>query len=460
MNEIQYKKTITKVDTYDVAVIGGGPSGLAAAIAAARNGANTLLVEKNGVLGGMATAGLVGPFMCCYDNDGTEQLAMGIFEEVCRKAEAMGGLIHPSKVPPMSSWSGYHWKSHHNVTPYLSETLAVVYDELVTQSGAKILFDTRLVDAVTDEAGQIDYLLLANKGFLSAVRAKVYIDCTGDADVAFLAGAPTWKGEKDTGVMQPMTLIFEVGNIDRDALFGALEERKDELGVNFHNAFWWLVDKARAAGEWHVDRNEVCIFETSTPGRIKVNTTRIPNMDGTDPEDITTAYIDGRKQVQEIMTMIRKYLPGCENAQLLQVASQIGVRETRHIVGKYELSTEDIMHRTHFDDAIATYGYAIDLHLNDSSGVFTTVDKYYSIPYRSMLPVKCGNLLVAGRSICASSSAAAAFRVMPCAMTIGQAAGTAAAQCVRSGCLPGEVNVKLLQQSLLEQGAVIKDAAL
>lgn len=457
MEKIRYEKDITRIIETDVLVVGGGPSGFAAAVAAARNGARVLLIEKTGVLGGMATSGLVGPFMSCYDNDGEEQLSQGIFEELCRRAEAKGGLIHPSKVPAMSPYSGYHKISHHNVTPYLSEILAVVMDEMLLESGARLLFDTRLFDTITEDAGNIRHALIVNKDFLSAVKAKVFIDCSGDADLAHLAGVKTWKGDKKTGVMQPMTLIFEVDGIDRDAFFGELEARKDELGNNFHNAFWWHVDRARANGEWHVERNEVCNFETSTPGRLKINTTRIPGADGTSACDITKAYIEGRRQAQEVFAVMKKYLPGCDNLQFLQSASQIGVRETRHIVGRYEIQTEDVLRRTHFPDAIATFGYAIDLHLNDSSGVFTAVDKYYFIPFRSMLPVGCDNLVVAGRPICGSSEAAAAYRVMPCCITMGQAAGTAAAISVKEDVAVAGVDIPQLQSTLVAQGALIKD---
>jgi len=453
---LNYTKKITNIIETEVLILGGGPTGFASAVAAARNGAKTLLIEKTGVLGGTATSGLVGPFMCCYDNDGEEQLVKGIFDELCCRAEALGGAIHPSKVPAMSSFSGYHKISHHNVTPYLSETIALVMDEMLLESGADLLLDTQLIDIIA-ENGIIKYAIIANKEFISAVKADIYIDCSGDADAAYLAGAETWLGDKETGIMQPMTLMFEIDNIDRDEFYGELDKHKEELGNNFTNCFWWYIEKARAAGEWNIDRNEVCNFETSTPGRLKINTTRICGVDGTKACDITQAYIDGRRQAFEIFNFMKKYLPGCKDIRFLQFASRIGVRETRHIVGKYELSTHDVLHRTKFDDAIATFGYAIDLHTNNSAGVFTAVDKYYSIPYRTMLPVGCDNLLVAGRPICGSSEAAASYRVMPCCMAMGQAAGTAAALSRRRNVRVGDVDVPELQTLLKAQGAVIKD---
>lgn len=452
-----YSKDLSPFIETDVLVIGGGPAGFGAAVASARNGAKTLIIERAGMLGGMATAGLVGPFMTCYDNDAKEQLVKGIFDELCLRTEARGGAIHPSKIEGMTSYSSYYWDSHRHVTPYQSEILAVVMDEMLLESGAEVLFNVQAADCVVRD-GKIEYLIVSMKEGLRAIRAKLYIDCTGDADVAYYAGVPTWLGDKETGVMQPTTLFFEVGNIDRDKFLGELEANKHRLDNHIANCFAWHVEEAKRNGDWTLDRNELGNYEQNIPGRWKINTTRMAHINASDTRDITKALIEGRRQVQEVVAFMRKYLPGCQDVQLLQVATALGVRETRHIVGKYELTAEDILSRKHFDDAICSFGYAIDVHHSTGGGVtFTCVNQYYNIPYRCMIPEGCDNLLVAGRCICGSSEAAASYRVMPACMAMGQAAGTAAAIALDSGVSPENVDVQKLRRTLIEQGAVIKD---
>ncbi len=457
MSEVQYTKTIKTVIETDVLVIGGGTAGFGAAVAAARNGAKTLLIERASILGGMATVGLVGPFMTCFDNDAKEQLVKGIFDELCLRTEERGGAIHPSKVEGMTSYSSYYMASHRHVTPYQSEVLAVVMEEMVAESGAQILFNVQVADCITKD-GKVDYVIVNMKEGIAAIRAKLFIDCTGDADVAYFAGVPTWLGNKETGVMQPTSLFFEVGNIDREKYLGELEANKSNLDNHIANCFAQYVEEAKRNGDWTIDRNELGNYEQNIPGRWKINTTRMAHIDATKTSDITRALIEGRRQVQEVVAFMKKYLPGCEDIQLIQVATALGVRETRHIVGKYELTAEDILSRKHFDDAICTFGYAIDVHHSAGGGVtFTCVDKYYTIPYRCLIPQSCDNMLVAGRSICGSSEAAASYRVMPACIAMGQAAGTAAAIALRSGARPEDVDILELRNTLMEQGAVIKD---
>lgn len=455
---MNYRCTIEKIYETDVLVIGGGPAGFGAAVAAARNGAKTMLIEQMSVLGGMSTSGLVGPFMTCYDNDCTEQVVKGIFDELCVRAQERGGAIHPSKISGMNTYNSYYLASHEHVTPYQSEVLAVVMDEMVTEAGVKVLFNTRLADVIT-ENGKIQYVVVLMKEGLAAIKADCYIDCTGDADAAAAAGVPVWKGDRDTGVMQPTTLFFEVGNVDREAFCAELEENRGRLDNHMGNAFSWRVEEGKKTGEWKIDKNEIGMYEQPVPGRFKVNTTRMSYVDSTDTEQVTAAMMEGRRQIQDILAFMKKNIPGCENMELIQVAPCLGVRESRHIVGRYELTTEDVLHKAIFEDAVCTFAYALDVHLSEGGGViFTCVDQYYTIPYRCMLPVNCDNLLVAGRCICGSSEAAASYRVMPACIALGQAAGTAAAIAVRDGLEPENVPVDELKRTLIAQGAVIKES--
>ena len=454
-----YSKTVAREFDADVLVIGGGPAGFGAAVAAARNGASTMLIERNAMLGGMATAGLVGPFMTCYDDDGQEQIVKGIFDELCLRTEARGGAIHPSKVEGMTTYSSYYVRSHRHVTPFQSETLAVVMDEMAAEAGVQVLFNVQVCD-VLREGERIAGVIAAMKEGLALFRAKTYIDCTGDADVAHFAGVPTWMGDARSGQMQPASLFFEIGNVDREKFVGELEAKKEagQLGIPSHNCWSWYIAEARKNGDWTLERDEIGNYEQPVRNRWKMNTTRMAGVDATRTEDVTKGLIEGREQVQQVMAFLRKYVPGCENVELIQVASALGVRETRHIVGKYELTVDDIMSQKHFDDAICTFGYAVDIHdPQGNGGVFQEVNHYYTIPFRCMVPVKCENLLVAGRSICGTSEAAASYRVMPCCIALGQAAGTAAALALKTGGEAADVDIGLLRRTLVEQGAVIKD---
>lgn len=456
---MQYIKQINREIKTDVLVIGGGSAGFGAAVAAARNGADTLLIERGQMMGGMATAGLVGPFMTCYDDGPTEQIVKGIFDELCVRTEERGGAVHPSKVEGMTPYSSYYVRSHCHVTPFLSETLEIVMEEMVIEAGAKILYNVQMCDVLTDN-GNITGVLVSMKEGMTLITAKTYIDCTGDADAAYYAGAECVSGDEKDGVMQPVTLFFEVGNIDRDKFIGALEERKanGELGIPGENCWSWYIKEARANGDWDIERNEIGNYEQPIKGRFKINTTRIAHIDATDTEQITAAVMEGRKQVQKVMKFLQKYVPGCEEIQLLQVASTLGVRETRHIKGRYKLTAQDIMERKHFDDAICTFAYAIDIHNSEGGGAtFQQVNGYYTIPFGCLVPEDVGNLLVAGRCISGTSEAAASYRVIPCCVATGQAAGTAAALALKAGKLPGDVDIPKLRKVLVDQGAVIKD---
>ena len=289
---MKYEKQINRVIKTEVLVIGGGAAGFGAAVAAARNGAETLLIEQAEMLGGMATAGLVGPFMTCYNDAPTEQIVKGIFDELCVRTEEKGGAIHPSKVEGLSTYSSYYVKSHCHVTPFLSETLAIVMEDMVLEAGAKILYHVQLCD-VLSENGRITGVIAAMKEGLTRIEASVYIDCTGDADVAYYAGAECISGDETDGVMQPVTLFFEVGNIDREKFVGALEEKKAEgrLGIPGENCWSWFIKEAKEKGEWTIDRNEIGNYEQPIEGRWKINTTRIAHIDATNTEEITRAMI-------------------------------------------------------------------------------------------------------------------------------------------------------------------------
>lgn len=407
----------------DVLVCGGGPGGICAAVSAARNGADTLLVERYGFLGGMATAGLVFPFMTRFA--GKEQIIDGVFQEIIERLDAKGGYGGPEK-------------------PYQFdlETLKIVADEICVESGVRLLFHTS-VSGVKVANGRIEEAAIHNKSGEQSVKARFYIDGTGDADIAFLSGAPCEKGRVSDGLAQPMTLNFRMANVD----VSRMPDRKtlDELYL-----------KARSEGRIDCPRNDVLLFPAMRTGEIHFNTTRIVRADGTNAEDLTKAEIDSRKQVMQLVTWAKSDVPGFENAYLQMTGVQIGIRETRRIVGEYVLTAEDLLSARKFDDCIARGSYPVDIHDPDGGGTVLkhlTPGESYDIPYRSLVPKAIDNLLIAGRPISATHEAHSAIRVIPIAAAIGEAAGTAAALCVKNATTPRELDPGELRRVLLAQGA-------
>ncbi|MCC6175505.1 MAG: FAD-dependent oxidoreductase [Chloroflexi bacterium] len=452
---LSYLRDIPVAATADVLVVGGGPAGIAAAVASGRNGAKTVLVERFGFLGGNATAGLVGPFMTSYSLDGKIHVIRGIFDELVQRAEALGGAIHPSKVEAGTDYAGFIVHGHHRVTPFDPEAVKLVAAEMCLEAGVELRLHTFVVDALV-EGDQVTGVVVASKSGLEAIRAKVTIDCSADADIAARAGAPFHKGRESDGLMQPMTLFFRIGNVDdarvNEYIATHPEDRRPFSGV---------VMAARERGEFPIPREGIGIYKTPQAGIWRVNTTRLQRLDGTNVQDLTRAEIEGRRQVMFLMKFFREYCPGLENCILLDTAATIGVRETRRIVGEYTLTAEDLASGRDFDDTIALCGYPIDLHPPEGAGSGLrpdlTVANVYQIPYRSLVPVQTDRLLVAGRCVSATHEALAAIRVMPPAFAMGQAAGTAAALSVAEGVEPRKVPVPWLQETLVKQGAYLGD---
>lgn len=436
----------------DVVIVGGGPSGISAALEAARNGCSVVVVEQHGFLGGMATAGLVGPFMTSFSADGKRQVVKGIFEEILQQLIGMNGAIHPSGVPAGSPHCGFFVEGHHNVTPFDPESLKFVLFNLLEEAGVRILLHSFFVGSLFDEK-RIHGVVVAGKSGFQPIHAKVVIDCTGDGDVAANSEVPFTKGRSD-GKMQPMTMFFRVMGVDSRRVYEYVDAHPEDEG------FGSLLELARKNGEFPIETQLVGVYETHRQGEWRVNTSRIHNLDGTLVGDLTAGEIVGRRQAFTITRFLRKYIPGFEHAELMDTAPQIGVRETRHIHGDYLLTVEDLIETKPFDDAIGLYAYPVDIH--DPSGrghILRSVESgdAYELPYRIMLPQGIDGLLVSGRCVSATHEAAAAIRVMPCAMALGQAAGAAAALACESNVSPREVDIKALQNLLHSKGVVLPE---
>ena len=430
-DHLTYTKEIPSIGHYELVVLGGGPAGVCAAIEAARDDAKVLLVEGSGMLGGMATTALVGPFMTNYDREGERPTVGGLYREIIERLEARSGAILPENTDSPSIHTSFIKRYHRHVTPFDSFMLQIVLDEMVREAGVEVLMYTRFADCVC-ENGKIQSVILAALEGLRCVSADLFIDATGNADVAYAAGVPTWKGEEKSGVPQPGTLMFEVDGVS------------DE-GYNAH--------AKRPGGP----TGAVKAYRTPEEGVYKINHLRVFNTDAADSASMTRAHMEARRQVLESYQVLHE-TPGFENARITQVAPVLGVRESRHIEGKYKVTVADVSGGIKFEDRIATYAFGMDVHPRNAEmkGNFKIeIANVYYVPYRAMLPVGCDNLLVAGKTISCESQAAGGIRVMPCAMAIGQAAGAASAIALRNHLALDAVPTKELQSVLRAHGAIL-----
>ena len=411
---------------YDVAVVGGGFAGTAAAIAAARSGAKVLLAEKGNSLGGAAVNCLVMPFMRYWTEiDGKRvDLSAGIFSEINQKLKEAGAI---------------------NGKDFLEEGLKFVLNDMVEKENIDILYHAYLF-RVNSEKGNISSFTLATVGGEVEICADYYIDATGDAQLAFLSGCETTLGRESDHLCQPMTLCFRVGNADVDRFWST----RDKLNEKYKAAL--------ANGEFINPREDVLVFRTPIKNVLHFNTTRVVKKNPTNAFDLTEAEIIARKQVREIYDFMKKNAEGLENSFLMMTAPEIGVRESRKLVGEYVLTEQECRDCVKFEDAVVACNYDIDIHNPEGSGTshhYFAPGTYYTIPYRCLQTKEYGNLLVAGRCISSDHGAQASYRIMPTVCCIGEAAGTAVGIAVKENKGVKEISVKKLRDTLKANGAFI-----
>ncbi|AGB19338.1 FAD-dependent oxidoreductase [Thermoanaerobacterium thermosaccharolyticum] len=442
---------------YDVVVIGGGVSGTIAAIAAARNGAKTLLVEQYGFLGGSLTNMGVGPMMTFHA--GAKQVINGIPQEVVDNLIKYGGS--PGHVLDTTGFVS-------TVTPFNAEVMKYVLQKMVIESSAEILYHSFLINVELDGAN-IKVVYIANKSGIEAIEADVFIDATGDADLAAKCGIDYILGRPEDNLTQPMTMNVRIGNVNIDEVKKYIEGNPREFTMVdiekiktskrlMVNGFYSLLKEARINREINFERDMVLFFETDIPGEVIVNMTRVQRLNGTNINDLTKGEIYGREQAFEVYNFMKKYIPGFQKAYLISTGPQIGVRETRKIIGEYVLTAKDLITSKHFNDCIAIGGYPIDIHSPDGDKtIYMNLENgsIYEIPFRSLYSKKINNLLVSGRCISSTHEANAAVRVSPIAMATGQAAGTAAYVAVKNGKKVCDIDIKELRSILLDQKAYI-----
>lgn len=414
---------------YDVIVVGGGLTGVAAAVSAAREGAKVLLVEQSGGLGGAMSVNLVYPFMRYWTKDPVtgeiKRLSDGIFTEMRHRQEAY--------IPPM------------NNTRFNPDSFQLVLDDMCLEAGVEVLFHATLCGANV-EGREIKSVLLATKAGLMEFSANSYIDATGDGDLLAFAGCDFQLGRESDGLCQPMTTIFRMSGVDVEG-YKADRPRIQALYKQF-----------KAEGKLQNPREDILVFFGLGEGIIHFNTTRVVKLDPTNPFDVSRAEMEARKQIFEMYTFLKENAPAFANASICSVAVSIGVRESRKLNGEHILTAQELKDCTRFDDAIALGNYDIDIHNPEGAGTshyYFPDGQYYTIPYRSMLPKELDNLLVGGRCISATHEAQASVRIMPICATLGQAAGVAAAVAKQTNTCVHSVDVELVQEKLRAAGAAI-----
>ncbi len=442
LEEIELQEGIAGVIETQVAVIGGGLAGTAAAVAAARNGVEVTLVERYGFLGGMATAGLVYPFMS--SKAGREQIIKGIFLEIIGRLRQLGGVIEN--------------KYELGIYEFDPEILKYVLNQMVEEARVKLMFHTLATEAIVKE-GVIKGVVVETKAGRYVIIADIVIDATGDGDIAVSAGAPFEQGRGLDELTQAMTLMFRVGNVDMDKVMKY--QNRHLRYENLHRGFSDIFKTAVKNGDFPTDMPiyNVYIDVTPLPGVVSINATQVEWVNPTKIEDLTYAEIESRKQVMALMRVLKKYIPGFSNSYLMTTATQVGIRESRRIIGEYILTGEDVLSARKFPDVIARSAFQIDIHCADGcggggvAGLKLEPGESFDIPYRCLVPKMIDNLLVAGRDISVTHIAYGSTRIMPVCTATGEAAGVAAALCIKTGSTPRSLDVPLLQKTLLQQGA-------
>lgn len=434
MDTFNYAKSINILNRYDVIVAGSGPSGVCAAVSAARLGARTAVVERYGVLGGNLTAGAVGPIM--------GSVAKGTMRD---ELTSLLGVGH-------NDIQGR--KGHVHDMDHSKRVIA----EFLEHAGVDVYLQTPVVDSIV-ENNAVKGVVVSLKNGLAALMGKTVVDATGDGDVAALSGAHYEIGREDDGLLQPVTLMYVLDHVDESRALTCIGEEDDvKLGEERFLDF-----TARCSGDGTLPPNtsSVRLYQTVNPGERLVNTTQLNYINPLNPEEVIKAELELRRQIDRVTDFLRKHVPGYENCRIRSTASTLGVRETRRIMGQYILHEDDLRVGRRFEDVVVhNANFVIDIHNPTGGGQangLAEVVRAYDIPYRCLIPESLDNLVLTGRCISGTHQAHASYRIMTVCMALGEAAGIAAALAVKNEIRPRELDAGKIQAVLLERGAVLFD---
>lgn len=441
-----------------VLVIGSGAAGQTAALAAARNGADTMLVESAGFLGGISATL---PWLGFHDRD-YRLIVKGIPLEFCRRLQAMGAASDHEFDPKCASGisiDSHWWK--------------ILLMQLMREAGVRLLMHTVVVETLR-EGDRICGVIVENKSGRQRIEADVTIDCSGDGDVAARGGAKWEKGRTADGLVQAPTLVFKLGGVSREGFIAGCKDpsinyrewiapypdirekmmrRIDRMHVIICGGYAKLIENARAAGDFEVPQSRVVGVKLHRPDEYLVVMTRVLGLDPTDISSLTDAYAKVYEQIPVLVRFFKKYVPGFEDSHLREIAPMLGVRESRRIMGDYVLTAEDLIAGRVFDDAVSMGAYHIDIHRPAGTWVDSHNVRTYTIPLRSLIARDVDGLLMSGKCISATHEAIASTRVIPICQGQGQAAGTVAALAVKAGVSVRQVPIAKLQDTLAAQGA-------
>jgi hypothetical protein len=441
-----------------VLVIGSGAAGQTAALAAARNGADTMLVESAGFLGGISATL---PWLGFHDRD-YRLIVKGIPLEFCRRLQAMGAASDHEFDPKCASGISIdsHWWT-------------ILLMQLMREAGVRLLRHTVVVETLR-EGDRICGVIVENKSGRQRIEADVTIDCSGDGDVAARGGVKWEKGRTADGLVQAPTLVFKLGGVSREGFIAGCKDpsinyrewiapypeirekmmrRIDRMNVIICGGYAKLIENARAAGDFEVPQSRVVGVKLHRPDEYLVVMTRVLGLDPTDISSLTDAYAKVYEQIPVLVRFFKKYVPGFEDSHLREIAPMLGVRESRRIMGDYVLTAEDLIAGRVFDDAVSMGAYHIDIHRPAGTWVDSHNVRTYTIPLRSLIARDVDGLLMSGKCISATHEAIASTRVIPICQGQGQAAGTVAALAVKAGVSVRQVPIAKLQDTLAAQGA-------
>lgn len=426
---------------YDVVVLGGGPAGIAAAVAAARIGCSTLLVERYGFLGGMGTAAGVTNFCGLHANvhGDIRQVVHGVADDLLARIARLGGLNAPHKLFGKTVAQAYDTAAY-----------KIAADDLMLAAGVDVLFHALGAGVLMDTPERVRALLLETKSGRRAVLGSTFIDCSGDGDLAAWAGAPCDKGDGEGHMLYPSTM-FRINGIDPERAGSAWETIPK------------LMLQAEAEGRYKFPRKTPIVRPQKSGIEWRVNLTQLANdqgnaMDGTDAQELSAAEMQGRRQIAEVAGFLKE-VPGFERSYIVDIAPQVGIRETRRVRGHYQLTEPDVLECASFDDTIGVNGWPLELHLKgDVEFRWPKIPEsrgFNQLPYRMTVPIGLDNVWVAGRCASMSHEAQSAARVTGACFVMGQAAGTAAAMSLADGCTNAQVGVPELQARLEAAGAYL-----